>query len=228
MAQSTESRPCVAVSWEEAAQQVHALAEQVRNSGFQPDAVLAVARGGLAPAAALCDELGVRHCVSVKIDHWTAPGQRNPEGAKVQHPLGSRLDGKKVLVVDDVVETGHTLKVAAEHARAQGATDVRTAVLYVVGEAANKPEYFAHRVEEAWVVFPWGRAEDVRQFVFEQLERSDRALPVKELQHLIVRAREFYAPAKEMEDALKELESRGIARSFPPKRWGGDVTWQKR
>lgn len=225
---SPTSRQCITPTWEEVEEQARAVALKVRDSGFEPQAVVAIARGGCPPARSLCDLLAVKELHTVRVEHWSAPAEEDREGARITCPLSVRLDGKRVLVVDDVAETGKSFTIAAKHAVEQGASEVRTAALYLTDGSEFTPDYYAEKRAPAWVVFPWTRNEDAAHFARKQLAASGRPLPLKELQHLLVKEHEFYVTAKELEFVLDGLAMKGLAKEIPAKRWGGEAAWQGR
>ncbi|MFD9883359.1 phosphoribosyltransferase [Streptomyces alboflavus] len=139
------------------------LADQVRADGFVPDAVLALARGGLTPAGHLTCALDVpvTHVVRVR---RTADDSRyatkNPPviDSATPLPLGA---GQRVLVVDDIVGTGETAAVVLDHLAAAGvaADDVRFAAVVRNHRSSYVPEYCAAVIDD-WIVFPWETARE--------------------------------------------------------------------
>lgn len=137
---------------------VEDLADQVRAEGFVPDAVLALARGGLTPAGHLTCALDVpaTHVVRVR---RTADDSRyatkNPPVIDSAAPLPLAA-GQRVLVVDDIVGTGETATVILGHLSAAGLApdDVRFAAVVRNHRSAYVPEYCAAVIDD-WIVFPW-------------------------------------------------------------------------
>jgi hypothetical protein len=72
------------------------------------------------------------------------------------------LKGKKVLLVDDIADSGRSLAVAKDYITKKGAKEVRTATLHYKPESASKPDYFVVTTT-AWVVYPWERHEMERE-----------------------------------------------------------------
>src|ERR1700682_4649031 len=87
------------------------LAEQIAASGFRPDIVLAVARGGLTVAGALAYALSVKNCFAMNVEFYTGVEERL-DVPVVLPPLLDLVDiaGLRVLVADDVADTGMTLQ----------------------------------------------------------------------------------------------------------------------
>ncbi len=137
------------------------LADSVINSGFKPDTIVAILRGGVVIARLLSDFLDVRDIRSIRVVHYEALDIR--EGAEVVEPLPTRLDGKKVLLVDDVADTGDSLIVAKEHLEERGAVEVRVATMHYKPWSKIKPDYYSEETD-AWVIYFWEYAETVRYF----------------------------------------------------------------
>jgi hypoxanthine phosphoribosyltransferase len=133
----------------------------LRKADFRPDWIVAVARGGYVPARLLCDHLDVRALSSLRIVHYLGPMDKAPE-ARLTEPVAVPLAGRRVLLVDDVTDTGSTLDLALAHLRAAQPADVRSAVLHHKVVSPIQPDFFAHRVQSwRWLVYPWARIEDV-------------------------------------------------------------------
>lgn len=149
-----------AVSWSQVDRLVRGVAAAIRASGFQPDLVVAIARGGFVPARLLCDWLGVMELSSFRIEHYR--GQQAGGSARVRQPLAVDVGGRRVLVVDDLSDTGETFEAAVRHLAERGAADVRTAALHHKAQSRFEPDYYARCVRKwRWMSYPWARLEDV-------------------------------------------------------------------
>jgi hypoxanthine phosphoribosyltransferase len=89
------------LSWETIQLLAEEVAARIRESGYAPDLIVAVSRGGFDHARILCDQLEVRRLASVQIEYYTGVNETN-ETLKIVYPLNADVLGKKVLVVDDV------------------------------------------------------------------------------------------------------------------------------
>ncbi|MEM1695888.1 MAG: phosphoribosyltransferase [Desulfurococcaceae archaeon] len=155
------------VTWEEIVDWSMHLAEIIRNDGYIPDIVVAVARGGFVPARLICDFLGVENLLSIQSQHWTEAAKME-EKAILRFPYKVNAEELKVLVVDDIVDTGETLKLARDYIRDNwNPKDVRTAALQWISPVAKfKPDYYYIEVKEwTWFQYPWTRLEDTYQFI---------------------------------------------------------------
>ncbi|WP_125774274.1 phosphoribosyltransferase [Antribacter gilvus] len=142
------------LTWEIFPVAVRELAVQVVSSGFVPDVVVAVARGGLVPGGAMAYALGTKGVGTLNIEFYTDIGQ-TLDDPRVLPPLmdTSELPGAKVLVVDDVADSGRTLALVMDMLEKHGA-DARSAVLYTKPRTIIQPD-FSWRDTDLWITFPW-------------------------------------------------------------------------
>lgn len=156
---------CEIVSLDTVYELAFALADQVRGVGFAPDLVVAIARGGFVPARLLCDFLGVHELASQGIRHYAA-GARREARARLVHPLAVDVRGRRVLVVDDVNDSGGTLAVARAHLESLGPQEVRFAVLHEKAGSAERADFRVRTVERwHWLIYQWAVLEDCLGFV---------------------------------------------------------------
>ncbi|WP_456330023.1 phosphoribosyltransferase [Archaeoglobus sp.] len=155
---------CVLYTWDEIRELCKELALKVRESGYKPDAVVAIARGGWVPARIVCDYLDIRELYSVKTEHWDVAQRR--EEAKITQPLNVDVSGKKVLIVDDVADTGDTIKVVVDHVNQYNPAEIRVAVVDYKSTSKFVPDYYAAKMEAwRWIVYPWSVKEELRELI---------------------------------------------------------------
>ena len=142
------------LTWERFGTAARELARIVVDDGYRPDVVIAIARGGLTVAGALSYALGVKNCGSMNVEFYTGIDERL-DVPVVLPPTLDLVDvrGLKVLVADDVADTGHTLRLVRE-VLAQHVAEARTAVLYRKPRSVVAPDYAWHETDR-WIVFPW-------------------------------------------------------------------------
>lgn len=142
------------LDWETFGRASRELAHAIVDDGFCPDLILSIARGGLLIGGALAYALEIKSCYLINIEFYTGVDERLDEPIV----LPPRLDVEdiadaRVLVADDVADTGHTLLKVRELVGARVA-DARTAVLYQKPGSAVDSDY-AWRRTERWIEFPW-------------------------------------------------------------------------
>ncbi|GAA3557237.1 phosphoribosyltransferase [Amycolatopsis ultiminotia] len=130
------------------------LAQVVADDGFAPDLVLSIARGGLFVAGALGYALDVKNLHVMNVEFYTGVDQRL-ELPVMLPPVPNVVDlaSKKVLVADDVADTGATLKLVRDFC-VDHVADVRCAVIYEKPHSTVKCEYVWRRTDR-WINFPW-------------------------------------------------------------------------
>ena len=142
------------LQWNDFAAASRELAVRVRESGFHPDVVIAIARGGLLLAGAVSYALGTKNCGSINVEFYTGIDERLPEPVLSAPMLDApALAGKRVLLVDDVSDSGHTLALVMR-LLGETAIEVRTATLYTKPRTVHVPD-FTWRETDKWIVFPW-------------------------------------------------------------------------
>ena len=134
------------------------LAGQVADSGFRPDIVLAIARGGLTVAGALGYALAVKNCFAISVEYYTGIDTRL-DVPVVLPPMPDLVAVRDldVLIVDDVADTGDTLAMVHEIVRGH-VKEARSAVLYEKPRSIIEPQY-VWRVTDRWITFPWSAEE---------------------------------------------------------------------
>lgn len=121
---------------------------------FVPDVVVAIARGGLLPAGAIAYGLGVKSCGALNVEFYTGIGTVLEAPALLPPDLDlGYLPGKRVLLVDDVADSGRTLALAVKMLIEAGA-DVRSVCIYTKPGSIAMPDY-AWRETDRWIDFPW-------------------------------------------------------------------------
>jgi len=145
------------VSWAEVDGMAEELANRIAGDGFEPDVIVGILRGGIVPARIIADRLGIEEMASMEIKLYKGVGIRG-ERPYLRQPPTLPLENKKVLVVDDISDTGLTLQFAVEVVRLYMPEEVRTATLYIKPWTDFIPDFYA-RSTEKWVVFPWERGE---------------------------------------------------------------------
>jgi len=126
----------------------------VVDSGFVPDVVVAIARGGLPVGGAISDALGTEGVGTMNVEFYTDIDERLPAPIILPPLLDTEyLKGLNVLIADDVADTGETLAVVNE-LMAQHADEVRTVTLFATSLSIIFPDYVWKRTDK-WITFPW-------------------------------------------------------------------------
>ena len=139
------------------------LANQIRNAGFKPDVIVGISRGGWPPARIMSDLLENPELANVKAEFYLGVAETKGEPVITQ-PVSVSVKGKRVLVVDDVADTGRSLRLVRLHLKEQGAVDVKIATIYYKPWSVVTPDWYERKTGH-WIIFPWERKETVRDVV---------------------------------------------------------------
>ncbi|HEY7046740.1 MAG TPA: phosphoribosyltransferase [Jatrophihabitantaceae bacterium] len=142
------------LTWTDFGRACRELAVDIAHDAYRPDLILAIARGGLFPAGALGYDLNVKNLHLMNVEFYTGVDERLPMPV-VLPPVPQLVDlsGARVLIADDVADTGATLRLVKDFC-AEHVAEVRCAVIYEKARSTVKCEYVWRRTDE-WIDFPW-------------------------------------------------------------------------
>jgi hypoxanthine phosphoribosyltransferase len=150
-------------SWEDIYSMCIKLADQIRENGFKPDLIVAVARGGWVPGRIMSDLLSNSNVASLKAEFYKDVAETNRKPI-ISQGVSAPVEDKKVLVVDDVADTGESLTLVKDYLKKLKATEIRIATLHFKPKSILRPDYFIGETE-AWIVYPHERHEFVKNMV---------------------------------------------------------------
>ncbi|MFB6270235.1 MAG: phosphoribosyltransferase [Halobacterium sp.] len=164
---------CTITNWEYIYGLCRDVSDDVKESEFEPDVVVALARGGWFAGRCLCDFLGLDDLTSLKMEHYVGTAEKSGE-PEIRYPMpeGS-VEDKDVLIIDDIADTGGSIKHAHEYVQERDANEIRTATLQLLGTSEFDPDYVGEYLEQwAWVVYPWNFIEDMVDLVSGVMEKD--------------------------------------------------------
>jgi len=150
-------------TWDEIFEMLLDLAEEIRKNGFKPDLIVGVSRGGWPPARVLSDLLDNPNLANAKAEFYLGVAETKGEPTLTQ-PVSVAVADKKVLIVDEVADTGKSLKLVKEHIIEEGACEVRIVTVYYKPWSVIVPDYYGKETS-MWIVFPWEIKETIRKIV---------------------------------------------------------------
>jgi hypoxanthine phosphoribosyltransferase len=198
-----EELPATLITWEEVYSLCRQLARQLHKADFRIDVIVAIARGGFVPGRLLSDMLGIHDLTSFKIEHYQ--GAYKQHEAYVRYPLNADINGRNVLLLDDVCDTGDTFIVGVEHIRHCGtANEMRTAALHLKTVSKFIPDFYVETVSEwRWLIYPWAVNEDLSSMIAKmRLDNSNVML----LHQQIKQRHGIDVSDRQIEDALMLLQ----------------------
>ena len=202
-----ETFECWLPDWEYLHEACKSIVKKIKGDGFKPDVVIALSRGGFVPSRSICDMLIVKDLVSIKVDHWGITASKDGK-AKIRYPLKVDLTGKKVLVVDDITDTGDSMIVSLDFLKSLNPKEIRTATTLHIKTSKFKPDYFGEEIDWKWVIFPWNYVEDMCNIVPKVLEDNP-----KSMDEIISNLKENFKINISEEDIIEilgELEERDV------------------
>ena len=138
-------------TWQEMCLDVNQLCRDVVLDKFEPDAIVGLSRGGLTPG--------------VMVSHWFKKPFKPVKSSLRDFPEWEdylpRKTDERVLIVDDICDSGETFHKIREHIneRKENGVDVRFATLWWNSECNFEPHYYvqecAKDTENIWIHFPW-------------------------------------------------------------------------
>jgi uncharacterized protein len=142
------------LTWETFGAASRELTTKIVHSGFVPDIVIAIARGGLIPAGAIAYAMGVKAAGTLNVEFYSDIEETLPDPIVLEPLLDTdAVVGKRLLVVDDVADSGRTLALVVELLK-KHTEDVKSAVIYTKPRSIVAPD-FSWRETDRWINFPW-------------------------------------------------------------------------
>ena len=142
------------LTWEAFGVSVREIAQQVVDNGYEPDLILSIARGGLGLGMGLGYALAVKNVAVVNVEFYTGVDERLEVPIMLPPtPDAVDLSGLRVLIADDVADTGRTLEIVRDFC-AGAVAEARVAVIYEKPRSLVHADYVWNRTT-AWIDFPW-------------------------------------------------------------------------
>jgi hypoxanthine phosphoribosyltransferase len=171
------------LSWQDVYNLTLQLSERIVASGYRPDIIVGIARGGWIPARILSDVLYMESLQNIRIEYYTDVGVKGKE-PKITQPLSGSLKGRSVLIVDEIADTGDSLYHAINHVKDLEVEEQRSAVLHLKPTSRVTPDYFMVRTSN-WVVYPWENRESIIALV-KIFKKESPALDLKDIRDRLV------------------------------------------
>ncbi len=165
MSKSSPKKPekYEAPSWNHIYELCIQVVDQIRRSGYKPDLLVAISRGGWVPGRVLSDLLENPDIATIKVEHYIGIYKTRVR-PKITQPLPIEVDGKQILLVDDIADSGKSLKLVKKHLFDQGAADVKICALYCKPWSIVTPDFCA-RTTDAWICFPHEIYETMKKII---------------------------------------------------------------
>ena len=146
------------LSWQDVEHDALHIIDCMKRENFEPDIIVSIARSGLIPAALIAYTLGNKQLYVIKVDfskvQKSGQDQELNDQPIITQELSANISGLKVLVVDEMVVSGSTLKLVSKYMEIKNPAQVKYAVLYKQPWAQFSPDYFGREIKE-WPLYPW-------------------------------------------------------------------------
>ena len=139
------------------------LAKKIREDKFHPELIVGISRGGWIPARVMSDLLGNSNLTDVKVEFYIGIGETRNKPI-MDKSISISVNDKYLLIIDDVADTGESLKLVKEHVNLKGAIEVKTATIYCKPHSKLIPDYYIKKTKK-WIIFPWELKETIRYLV---------------------------------------------------------------
>lgn len=150
---------------------------------FSPEVIIGLSRGGLVPSRILSDSLWIKDLLSIKTEHWGITATKSGQ-AVLNDPGKLNLKGKKVLIVDDITDTGQSMKLAYDFVKSQDPAEIKTATMLHITRSEFVPDYYGELVDQTqwtWFIFPWNVYEDLDNLLMKAMNSKLNLSGIKSL-----------------------------------------------
>jgi hypoxanthine phosphoribosyltransferase len=164
------------VEWDHVYSLLLEIADRIKESEFKADVIVGISRGGLLPARILSDLLDNPHLANIKVEFYVDIDQTK-EVPVITQPVSVSVKDKRVLIVDDITDSGQSFRLVWE-TLAQEAAEVKTVTIYHKPWSCFTPDIYAQETE-AWVIFPWEFRETTKKLGKRLLEEGKSIIEVE-------------------------------------------------
>ncbi|MGC9781492.1 MAG: phosphoribosyltransferase [Candidatus Heimdallarchaeota archaeon] len=138
------------------------LAKDIQKSNFQPDILIGIARGGLVVTRLLSDLLEIANTAVIGVGFYKGINETSKEPRLTQN-IDVELKKQKILLIDDVSDTGKSMEFAFNYLKMKEIGELRTAALHYKPNSIFKPNFYIE-LTSSWIVYPWEYKEFTRLF----------------------------------------------------------------
>jgi hypoxanthine phosphoribosyltransferase len=147
-------------SWDQLGHIVFEMSTRIVNSDLKFDRVVALAKGGLTFSRTVVDYLGMKELSSIQIEFYTGIGEVNKTPVITQS-LPISIRNERILIFDEVVDSGESMKLAVQYLQYHGCKEVHTAAIASKPWSTFAVDYFGFETE-AWILFPHENRESIQ------------------------------------------------------------------
>jgi hypoxanthine phosphoribosyltransferase len=184
-------------TWQIIYEMLIAQTQKIQASQYQPNIIIGIAKGGTIPTRILSDLMEISQTTNIQIKSYRTIAEPEIEPLITQR-LTTSITNKKVLLVDDIADSGKTLKAAKMYLQEHKAKDIKIATLYAKPTSEIEPDFYEKKTSK-WVVFPWEMKETLRKII---QKSKDKQATNEEVEKLVRSG----LPKQIVEKILKTME----------------------
>ena len=151
----------IAPTWDQLGHLCFKLSKQINHQSKQYDRIVVIAKGGLTWARVLADYLQIPEIETIRVKLYRGIGKAFKKPQIIQE-VKADITGDRILLFDDVADSGQTIEFVEKLLLKLGAKSVDTSALFFKSSSKVTPDFFDHQTD-AWIVFP----HELREFIQE-------------------------------------------------------------
>ncbi len=143
------------LTWQDVERLIVSTIPQLKKQTF--DIVLAITRGGIIPGGIIAERLGVLNVLVASVDFYSDEAYNLDLPVFIQFPGNNLLQGKRVLIVDDVWDKGKEVTAVKERVEHAGGS-VSAFVMHYKPHRSIFPDVapdFYTAITKDWIIYPW-------------------------------------------------------------------------
>ncbi len=196
------------VSWNDIERWSEGILNMVVSDNYKPDIIIGISRGGLVPARMMSDYLFIKDLMTVKTEHWGLTASMDGK-AVIKYKLNYDISDKKILIVDDITDTGESIKLTYDYVKSLNPLEVKTSSMLYVNGSSYVPDYYGEGLSKenwAWFIFPWNIYEDTYNLSKKFMDKPLKIDEIKELLKLNYGLNADDINLKKVMDNISELK----------------------
>ncbi len=148
-------------SWDNIEKYLIELAKKIAPLRNKIEIIVCIWRGGAFPSRLLSDFLNIHTVCNICVDYYDDI-QKRKEFPVITQTISTDIEGKNVLVCDDVSDSGNSLIQVQNYLKQRNCASIRTATIYIKPWTKFRPDFYVKETT-LWIIFPWERIETLEK-----------------------------------------------------------------
>ncbi len=153
----------IAPSWDKIYDLLLMLAKIIVDDNYRPDLIVGIARGGWIVARILSDLLDIKEVTNIRVEFYEDL-LLTRERPSITQEVSLDVRGKRILLCDDVADTGKSLKIASDYLKNKGVSEIKISTLHLKPTSIVCPDYYVSETD-AWIIYPWEVFETIKSII---------------------------------------------------------------